>query len=253
MLDVRDMKVSIITVCYNSAATIRDTIESVLGQSYPDLEYLIIDGNSSDDTLSIVNDYEDRISTIVSEPDKGMYDGLNKGIQLASGDLIGMLNADDFYVDKQVISEVVDLIQAENTEALYADLQYVAAEDVSQIKRHWKSGTYKKGDFIKGWMPPHPTFFIKKSCYLEYGGFNPNLKSAADYELMLRMLHKHKVSVSYLPKVIVKMRTGGMSNRSLRNRLRANREDKRAWEINGLKASPFTFLFKPLRKLRQFV
>lgn len=247
------MKISIITVCYNSAATIKDTIESVLGQSYLGIEYLVIDGNSTDETLSIVRSYENKISRIISEPDKGMYDALNKGIALASGDLIGILNADDFYADETVIEEVVKQIETSNCDALYADLHYVAAENTSEIKRYWKSGEYKKGHFLKGWMPPHPTFFIKKGCYEQYGSFNLSLKSAADYELMLRMIHKYEVSLCYLNRVIVKMRVGGMSNSSLINRLRANREDKKAWEINGLKPSPLTFLFKPLRKLRQFI
>lgn len=247
------MKISIITVCYNSAATIVDSIESVLGQTYPEIEYLIIDGNSTDATLSIVKRYEDKIAVIVSEPDQGMYDALNKGIGMASGELIGILNADDFYADEKVIEEVVQHIQANNCDALYADLHYVAAENTDKVKRYWKSGNYKKGDFLKGWMPPHPTFFIRKSCYEKFGNFNLSLKSAADYELMLRMIHKFEVSLCYLNRVIVKMRVGGMSNSSLKNRLRANREDKKAWEINGLKPSPLTFLFKPLRKLRQFV
>jgi len=182
-----------------------------------------------------------------------MYDGLNKGIALASGELIGMLNADDFYVDQSVVSDVVEQLKKEKASALYADLHYVEAEDTAKVKRYWKSGAYKKGKFLKGWMPPHPTFFIKKACYEQYGGFNLSLKSAADYELMLRMLHKHEVAVAYLPRVIVKMRMGGMSNASLKNRLRANKEDQKAWEINGLKPHPLTFLYKPLRKVMQFV
>jgi len=247
------MKVSIITVCYNSEATIRDTIESVLAQDYQNLEYIVIDGQSTDKTVEILQSYGDRITHFISEADRGMYDGLNKGIQLASGDVVGMLNADDFYIDNKVISDVVSCLEKEKADALYADLYYVDNKDTNQIKRYWQSGEYKQGAFLKGWMPPHPTFFIRKRFYEKYGGFRLELKSAADYELMLRMLHKHQLSVAYLKRVIVKMRIGGMSNASLKNRLRANREDRKAWELNDLKPGAFTFLYKPLRKLIQFV
>ena len=245
------LSVTIITVCYNSVNTIKNTIQSVLNQSYENIEYIIIDGQSTDGTLEILNQYKDQIN-FISEPDKGMYDGLNKGIEKASGDIIGILNADDFYIDKNVIEDVVKQMQVENAAALYADLYYVDAENTDDIKRYWKSGRYKHGDFIKGWMPPHPTFFLKKECYEEYGIFNISLKTAADYELMLRMLHKHQVPSTYLNRVIVKMRVGGMSNVSLMNRYKANREDKKAWEINDLKPAAYTFLFKPMRKIVQF-
>ncbi len=247
------MKVSIITVCYNSAKTIEDTIKSVISQSYKDVEYLILDGQSTDNTVEIVNKYQDKIAFISSEKDKGMYDALNKGIEKANGDIIGILNADDFYVDEHVVEKVVAHMEEEKSDALYADLYYVEEDDTSKIKRHWVSGKYKEGDFLKGWMPPHPTFFVRKEVYEKYGAFNLDLKSAADYELMLRLIHKHNIKLSYLAEVIVKMRVGGMSNASLKNRLKANREDKKAWEINGLKPKPYTLLFKPLRKLKQFV
>jgi glycosyltransferase involved in cell wall biosynthesis len=247
------MKVSIITVCYNSEKTIKDTIDSVLEQDYADIEYLIIDGKSSDGSLELIKSYGNRIDQLVSEKDQGMYDALNKGIQMAQGDLIGILNSDDFYTDETVISHVVAQMQAADADALYADLHYVDAKDISIIKRYWKSGKYKAGKFLKGWMPPHPTFFLKKSAYEKYGGFNLSLKSAADYELMLRMIHKEKVQLTYLPQVIVKMRMGGMSNSSLINRLLANKEDQKAWKINGLKPHPLTFLYKPMRKIIQFL
>lgn len=247
------MKISIITVCYNSERTIKDTIDSVLAQDYANIEYIIIDGQSSDGSIDLVKSYGNRIDQFISEKDKGMYDALNKGIQLATGDLIGILNSDDFYTDEKVISDVVAQIKADDADALYADLHYVDVQDSSIVKRYWKSGPYKAGKFLKGWMPPHPTFFLKKSAYEKYGSFNLSLKSAADYELMLRMIHKEKVKLTYLPRVIVKMRMGGMSNSSLINRLRANREDQKAWKINGLKPHPLTFMYKPLRKIFQFL
>jgi glycosyltransferase involved in cell wall biosynthesis len=246
------LKISIITACFNSASTVEDTIKSVLSQDHKEIEYIIVDGNSTDNTLSIVNKYKDRISKIISGKDDGIYDALNKGIAAATGELIGILHSDDFYTDEKVISVVVRTIAGKGTDAVYADLQYVNKDNTSKVVRHWHSGEYKTGLFKKGWMPPHPAFFLKKECYDKYGSFNLKLRSAADYELMLRMIEKNKISVSYLPQVIVKMRTGGKSNISLLNRIKANREDKLAWELNGLKPGRFTFLFKPLSKIGQY-
>ncbi|PCJ25981.1 MAG: glycosyl transferase [Flavobacteriales bacterium] len=247
------LKVSIITVCYNSSKTIEDTIQSVLSQTYTNIEYIIIDGLSTDNTLEIVTKYKDKITKIVSEKDNGLYDAINKGIKLATGDIIANLNSDDFYIDNNVIADVVEKIEKENTDSLYADLYYVDAIDTNKVVRHWKSGNYKHGLFYKGWMPPHPTFFVKKSVYEKYGTFNLQLKSAADYEIMLRFIHKYKIKISYLPRVVVRMRIGGVSNVSLLNRIKANREDKQAWLINDLKPKPYTLLFKPLSKLGQFL
>lgn len=245
--------VTIITVCYNSAKTIEDTILSVINQTYDNIEYIIVDGLSTDNTLEIVNKYKNKIAKVVSEKDAGLYDAINKGIALATGDIVANLNSDDFYIDNNVIADVVAKMEEENSDTLYADLYYVDAIDTNKVTRNWVSGAYKKGMFFKGWMPPHPTFFVRKSVYDSYGKFNLELKSAADYEIMLRFIHKHECSISYLPRVIVRMRIGGVSNVSLISRLKANREDKRAWEINGLKPKPFTLIFKPLSKVLQFV
>lgn len=244
------MKISIITACYNSDATIRDTIESVLAQDYADIEYIIIDGQSTDRTLHIVNEYSPRITKIISEKDDGIYYALNKGIALATGDVIGILHADDIYASNAVISSVMK--KMESADAVYGDLQYVDRVNTAKVIRNWKSGEYKPGLFRKGWMPPHPTFFLKKKCYDEFGVFNTTFRTAADYELMLRMIHKHQVAISYIPEVLVKMRVGGVSNVTLKNRIKANREDKRAWIINGLKPGWFTLIRKPLSKLRQY-
>lgn len=246
-------KVSIITVCYNSAKTIEDTIQSVINQTYENIEYIIVDGLSTDNTLEIVNKYKDRIAKVVSEKDAGLYDAINKGIGLATGEIIANLNSDDFYIDNNVITDVVTKMQETKSDTLYADLYYVEAIDTNKVTRNWVSGEYKKQMFFKGWMPPHPTFFVRKSVYENYGKFNLELKSAADYEIMLRFIHKYECSISYLPRVVVKMRVGGVSNASIKNRLKANREDKRAWEINGLKPKPYTLIFKPLSKVLQFV
>ncbi|MDF1672063.1 MAG: glycosyltransferase family 2 protein [Vicingaceae bacterium] len=246
-------KVSIITVCYNSAKTIEDTIQSVINQTYDNIEYIIVDGLSTDNTLKIVNKYQDKIAKVVSEKDAGLYDAINKGIGLAIGDIIANINSDDFYIDNNVIADVVAKMEKEKSDTLYADLYYVEAADTNKVTRNWVSGAYKKGMFFKGWMPPHPTFFVRKSVYNNYGKFNLELKSAADYEIMLRFIHKHECSIVYLPRVVVKMRVGGVSNSSLKNRLKANREDKRAWEINELKPKPYTLIFKPLSKVLQFM
>mgnify|MGYP006077208445 CR=1 FL=1 len=247
------MKVSVITVCYNSAATIEGTIQSVLGQSYPDIDYIIIDGESTDDTLKIIGKYKRDISTILSEKDKGMYDAINKGIQLCKGDIIAILNADDFYIDDKVIGEVVEKMQEEKADSLYSDLYYVAAEDTNKVIRKWVSGKYSRRKFLYGWMPPHPTFFVKRTAYEKYGNFNLSLKSASDYELMLRLLFKNKLSTCYISRPLVRMRVGGMSNSSLKNRVKANKEDRKAWIMNGLTPKSYTLLFKPLRKIIQYV
>lgn len=246
-------KVSIITVCYNSAKTIEDTILSVINQTYDNIEYIIVDGLSPDNTLEIVKKYSDKIAKVVSEKDAGLYDAINKGIGLATGEIIANLNSDDFYIDNNVIADVVAKMQEEKSDTLYADLYYVDEVDTNKVTRNWVSGAYKKGAFFKGWMPPHPTFFVRKSVYEKYGKFSLELKSAADYEIMLRFIHKHECSISYLPRVVVRMRVGGVSNASIKNRLKANREDKRAWEMNGLKPKPYTLIFKPLSKVLQFV
>ncbi|MCB0479317.1 MAG: glycosyltransferase [Crocinitomicaceae bacterium] len=247
------MKVSIITIAYNSEGTIEDTIKSVIAQDYSNIEYIIIDGASKDATMEIVDKYKDQIAIVVSEPDKGIYDAMNKGVQRATGDLVGILNSDDIYADNQVISKVVSKIKEDNSDALYADLVYVDRDDTNKVTRKWISGAYKEGKFKKGWMPPHPTFFIKKEWYDQFGSYSTELKISADYECMLRMVHKNKAKLSYLNEIITKMRVGGESNVSIKNRLKANKEDRMAWKMNGLKAGTFTSIRKPLSKVGQFL
>ncbi|MEZ4800482.1 MAG: glycosyltransferase family 2 protein [Flavobacteriales bacterium] len=247
------MKVSIITICYNSASTIEATIQSVIAQEYHDIEYIIIDGASKDDTISIVNKYREQIARIISEPDQGIYDAMNKGVKAASGDVIGILNSDDIYADTHVIDDIVKTFRSNKCDAVYADLVYVDREDTSKVIRYWKSGKYEEGKFLNGWMPPHPTFFVKREVYESHGIYNTSFRSAADYEFMLRVIHKFKISLAYLPRVITKMRVGGESNVTLKNRIRANKEDRRAWEINQLQPRFYTLFFKPLSKLIQFV
>lgn len=246
-------RVSIITICFNSAATIEDTIQSVLAQDYPEVEYIVVDGGSKDGTLDIIARYKDRIDVVISEPDRGIYDAMNKGVKRAGGDVIGILNSDDYYADNQVLSDVMSRFNHEDIEGLYADLVYVDREDPDKVIRRWKAGEYRPGHFLKGWMPPHPAFFTTRESYEKFGLYSLELRSAADYELMLRFIHKHRIPLAYLPRVITKMRVGGQSNVSLSNRIKANMEDRKAWEMNGLKPGTFTLVRKPLSKLGQFL
>ncbi len=246
------MKISIITATYNSAATVGDTLDCVRQQQYPDIEHIIVDGRSSDRTLEIVSGYR-HVAKIISEKDKGIYDAMNKGIGMATGDVVGILNSDDTYTDGQVLSDVAKAFEDPKVMTVYADLQYVHPDQPDKVIRTWKTGPFSKKNFYYGWMPPHPTFFVRKSVYDRAGIFDLSLRSAADYELMLRVLLKHGLSACYIPRVIVKMRAGGMSNASLWNRLRANKEDRLAWKLNGLEPYFFTLYIKPLRKIHQFI
>lgn len=247
------MKCTIITVSYNAVNTIESTINSVLSQDYNDIEYIIVDGSSSDGTKEIIQRYNDKITKWISEKDNGIYDAMNKGILLATGDVIGILNADDLYSSNDIISKIVNQFTKSNADALYGDLKYVLKNDISKTIRFWKSGEYTDGKFLKGWMPPHPTFFVKKSIYNQFGLYRTDMPSAADYELMLRFIHVKKIKLTYLSELITIMREGGVSNKSLMNRWKANRDDLRAWQLNNVKPNVFTLILKPLSKLIQFV
>ncbi|GIR59264.1 MAG: glycosyl transferase [Crocinitomicaceae bacterium] len=201
------MKISIITVCYNAEDTISDTIQSVLSQDYEDVEYIIVDGKSTDRTLEIIQTIKNGIQ-LISEKDRGIYDAMNKGINIATGDVIGILNADDVYKNNQVLTNVMNAFR-DNVSVVYGDIEYVKFNDVSKVVRKWKAGVFRPGKFKWGWMPPHPGFFMKKSCYDSYGLFNLNLSTSADYELMLRMLEVHNLNHIYISKTITSMRVGG--------------------------------------------
>lgn len=246
------MKISIITATYNSSATVKDTLSSVAKQSCPAIEHLIIDGLSRDNTLELVAGFP-HVSRVVSEKDKGIYDAMNKGIRLCTGDIVGILNSDDFYVDDQVLAKVMQQFEDPSIEAVYGDLQYVDASDTSRVVRTWKAGNYTRRSFYYGWMPPHPTFFVRKTVYDRFGLFNLELKTAADYEIILRFLLKNGIRSAYIPEVMVKMRMGGASNASLRQRIKANQEDYWAWRLNGLRPNPFTLFLKPARKIGQYL
>lgn len=246
------MKVSIITATYNSAQTIRDTVLSVRHQSYHNLEHIIIDGNSTDNTLNLAGHFG-HTGPLLSERDNGIYDAMNKGVRMASGDIIGILNSDDFYPDAEVIGRVVKAFKSENCDAVYGDLVYVDSLQTKKVLRKWIAGGYNKKLFYRGWMPPHPTFFVKKEMYEKHGLFDLNFKSSSDYELLLRFMFLKDIRVKYLHGVLVHMRAGGYSNRSIKNRIAAHLEDYRAWRVNGISPKWYTVALKPLRKIKQYL
>ena len=246
------LKISIITVSFNSAKTIKETIESILIQDYNNIEYIIIDGGSSDETIDIVKSYSEKISYFISEKDNGIYDAMNKGIKAATGDIVGILNSDDFYPNSFVLSNVAKSFKKYNCDAVYGDLVYVKEKDTTQIKRYWQAGNYNTSKIKNGWMLPHPTFFVKKVMYDRHGLYNSALKRAADYEMILKLLYKENISVHYIPMILVKMRMGGASNSTFLNRIRANKEDGLAWTKNQLNKPMFVRIKKPLQKAIQF-
>ncbi len=246
------MKVSIITAVLSNKKYLSDAINSVLGQVHDNIEYIIVDGGSEDGTIELVLSYGNKINTFISEPDKGVYYALNKGIEMATGQIIALIHSDDFYVNRFVISQIVEAFEQQNCDAVYTNLYYVSNNDKDKIIRTWDAQSYQLNSFYKGWMPPHPAFFAKRDVYLKYGAFNTELKFAADYELMLRFILKHKIKTYYIPKFFIKMRTGGASNRSISNRIKANIEDRKAWKINNIKPQFFTLLLKPFSKIFQY-
>lgn len=246
------MRVTIITVVYNAEQFLRDCIESVLVQDYPDLEYILIDGSSTDDSLKIAKEYDSNISILISEPDSGMYDALNKGITLATGEVIGILNADDMFVDSVVISSVVREFKAKEIEAVYGDLNYIDRSDVKKVRRKWRSSSAKPIDVALGWMPAHPALFIRKHLFKKFGGYELSYGSAADYELMVRYFYTYRINTVHLPMLMVNMRSGGMSNRSAKQRYNAFCWDYKALKHHKVPFPMFALLLKKLRKIKQF-
>lgn len=247
------MKISIITAVYNNVRTIDDCIQSVLGQTYSDIEYIIIDGGSRDGTVDEIKKHERHIAKFISEPDKGMYDAMNKGIRMASGDVIGFLHGDDLYANNKVLETVAGRMDSNNIDSCYGDLLYVRRDNIKKTVRYWKSCPHQDGLIQQGWIPPHPTFFVRRKVYEAHGVFDTSFTISADYELMLRFLEKNRISTVYIPEVLVKMRMGGASNRSFRNMMVKTAEDYRAWKVNSLRRRFYTIPFKNLSKVRQFL
>jgi len=246
------VKISIITVCYNSVATLEKTIQSVFSQTYNNIEYIVVDGGSKDGTLEIIKKYERIITHWISEPDQGLYDAMNKGIKMATGDVVGLINSDDLFCDNQAIEKIMNIFRNDpKLDSVYADLYYVSQNNTDTIVRRWVTGKQRKFKF--GWHPAHPTLYIKKDIYTKYGLFNLDFKLAADFEIMLRFLDKYKISTHYLDHALVKMRLGGATNQSLKNIYRQNVECIRAFRINGLKVNSIIYpIFRIVPKFFQF-
>lgn len=248
------MKISVVTVCYNAAHTLGHALDSVFLQDYPDIEHIVIDGHSTDATAAVVREKGARVAVFVSEPDTGIYDAMNKGIRLATGDIVGFINADDFYASNSVLSAVVRVFEDPDVDACYGDLCYVAQDDPDRIVRYWRSSDFQPGLFLRGWCPPHPTFFVRRSIYERHGLFDLRYRIAADVEIMSRFLEVLRVRARYLPQLLVKMRMGGTTNKSLRNIWRQNREIAEALRSHGLKFSLLRFASsKLLSRSRQFI
>ena len=242
------LKISIITVCYNSSSTLRDTILSVAGQSYSNIEYIIVDGNSTDSTLKIIDDHKSIITKWISEPDKGLYDAMNKGIQMATGDIVGILNSDDIFSSTDVISKIVSNFG--NNDMVYGNIDYVNAK--GKHVRSWKSSPYKSEAFLKGWHPPHPSLFVKRDAYLKYGCFDLSYSIAADFDLMLRFFEKHQLKSNYIDKTIVIMTAGGASN-TFSGIMQGNKDINRSFKNNNIKKSNFYFFYRYLPKIKTIV
>ncbi len=247
------MKISIITSVYNNKNTIAESIESVLSQTYANIEYIVVDGASTDGTLDIIKQYQNKISTFISEPDKGIYDGLNKGIKLATGDVVGFLHSDDLYQNDRVIETIAQTFKDNQVDSTYGDLIYVRQHDTSKVVRYWKSGAFSLKKLSHGWMPPHPTFFVKRKNYEEFDGFDTRFKIAADYDIILRLLGKHSITTFYIPKILIKMRVGGESNKSLKNLFLKSMEDIKAMKKNGIGRHPTSIIIKNISKIPQFL
>jgi glycosyltransferase len=252
MADTSSMKISVITAVYNARDTVGDALDSILAQTHPDIELVVIDGASSDGTTELLESYRNRIGVLISEPDEGIYDALNKGIQHATGDVVGFLHADDLFADETVLSKVAAAFASNQVEAVYGDLVYVSKAEPDKVIRYWQSGDYSEPKLKRGWMPPHPTFYVRRSIYEQHGGFDTSYHIAADYDCMLRFLGRAKIKAAYIPSVMVKMRLGGASNRSLSNIITKTGEDYRALKNNAV-GGALALVWKNLSKLPQFL
>lgn len=247
------MKISVITVAFNSVKTIKDTLSAVATQTYPDVEHLIVDGASKDGTVEVVSSYPNQKIRVISEPDKGIYDAMNKGLMLATGGVIGFLNSDDFYANSEVLEKIARVFEDPSVDACYGDLVYVT-QDNSRVVRHWKSKKFRKGDFAKGWCPAHPTFYVRRSAIERLGLFDSQFRLASDFEFMLRYLECGEVNSTYIPNVLVRMRLGGASNESLKSIAQQNRDIFSALRVNNVQFSMVWFsLNKIASRLRQII
>lgn len=243
--------ISVVTPVYNGSSTIADCLGSVSSQTQ-ECEHIVVDGGSADNTLELVKEFG-HVARLISEPDEGIYDAMNKGIDCATSDIVGILNADDFYVDEHVLAKVVTVFEEHPVDALFADMVYVRPENLNKIVRYYSGSNFALKKFAYGWMPPHPTFFVRRECYLKYGDFKTDYEIAADFELLARFMVRYGISYRYLPEVIVKMRTGGVSTRSFNSNLILNREVLRACRENGIHTSMFKIYSKYVSKWAQLI
>jgi glycosyltransferase involved in cell wall biosynthesis len=246
------LHISVITAVFNRAATLGESLRSVHAQRGPEIEHIVIDGGSTDGSLAILDQHKSRIAKIVSEPDGGLYDALNKGIRHASGDVIGFMHADDEFATPHALARVAQAFEDPDIGAVYGDLVYVKKHDVSRVVRYWRAGEYQRTHLTQGWMPPHPTFYVRRSVYSRFGGFDTRYRIAADYDNMLRILWRGRVKAAYIPEVLVRMRVGGISNMSIFNMLHKSREDYSAMRENGIGGLQ-ALVLKNVTKLPQFV
>lgn len=247
-------KISIITVCYNSEKYIECTIQSVINQSYPNVQYIIVDGGSNDKTLEIINKYKNDIDYLTSEPDEGIYDAINKGIRISDGDVIGILNSDDFFADTKILERIASCFEMNNDiDAIYGNVQFVSQFNISKVKRYYSSQRFRLNKFKYGFMPAHPSFYCKRSKYIEHGFYKLGYKIGADFELLLRFLYKNQIKCCYLNALFVNMRTGGISNRSLKSRFILNKEIYRACKENYLKTNYLYIYSKYMFKIFEFI
>ena len=245
------MKISVITVVYNAVGTIADTLRSIAGQNYPDVEHIVVDGASTDGTWDVILENGARIDKCVSEPDHGMYDAMNKGLHLATGDVIGFLNSDDVYADDTVLAQIAETFRTQEIDSCYADLVYVNKTDLNKVTRYWKSRPYENGLFEKGWMPAHPTFYVRQWVYDNYGGYNLAYRRQSDFELAMRFLAVHHIRSAYIPRVLVRMRSGGASD-GLMHIIKGNIEAYCACKKHGLSVSPIFMPRKVMSRIPQF-
>ncbi len=246
------MKVSIITVTYNSAATLQDTLESVKRQDYPNIEHILVDGASKDGTVNIIKSYP-HVAKYVSEKDKGLYDAINKGILMSTGDVIGILNSDDFFPHDKVISNMVKCLTENNADAVFGDIAFVRPENLRRIVRLYSSRRFSPRKFAYGYMPAHPSFYVKRKFYEEYGLYKLDYKIAADYELLMRFMHSNQLKYVYQPEVMVYMRTGGVSNKNVLSRYVLNKEIIKACRENGVRTNMLKLSFKYFFKVFEYV
>ena len=246
------MSLSIITVCLNSVKTIGETLKSIGSQTYAEVEHVVVDGASIDGTVELVRGFSRKVARLISEPDRGLYDAMNKGIAIATGDIIGYLNSDDVYADDDVLQKVAKAFADVNVDACYGDLVYVQQDDIARVVRYWRSCPYSPGLIERGWMPAHPTFFIRRSILQELGGFNIHYRYHADFDLMVLLFLRSKIRCAYIPEILVRMRTGGKTNRSIRNVIRGNLESLESLRSHGAVVTPMFFVGKLLSRVPQF-